>query len=104
MDNDDKGGVRLPSVSVVVPIYASEEDAKVEALNKLEPLKKKGCSYNIVSAEEVESGFMSIGNEIVNGRRFIVWFAKTQNVVFVHKDYLDIMKKRTREIRGTSMS
>jgi hypothetical protein len=88
----------LPSISVVLPPSSSEEDARAVASEKLSDLLK-GRSFEIVAVDLLEEGAIRTPIGVTNGKRYMISFRRTENVVYLHPDYYEIVaeynKKRT---------
>jgi len=91
--------ITLPSVSIVVPSTASTEDAVAEASERIS-LLLKGASFEVVAVDLIEEGELQTSVGVVVGKRFMISFRRSENVVFLHPDYHKIMmeehKKRMR--------
>jgi hypothetical protein len=81
----------LPSISVVLPLSSSEEDAKAVASEKLSQLLEGDC-FKILAVDLLEEGVISTPIGVTNGKRYMVSFLRTENVVYIHPDYDKIME------------
>lgn len=91
--------VILPSVSIVLPLSASKEDAKAAAANRISGLLKGG-SFEMLTVDLLEEGDLRTPNGVVTGKRYQVSFRKTENVVFLHPDYYRVMEEYTKQRQG----
>lgn len=91
--------VILPSVSVVFPPSSSKEDARLAAAERITSLLD-GKDFEVLVVELVEEGELQTPIGVVSGKRYVVSFRKTENIVYLHPDYYEIMGKYTKQRRG----
>lgn len=83
--------VILPSVSVVLSPSSSKEDAKVAAAEQISSLLK-GKNFEMLAVDLLEEGELITPIGVIEGRRYMVSFRQTENVVYLHPDYYEIME------------
>lgn len=89
----------LPSVSVVLSPSSSKEDARVAAADRISDLLK-GKSFEMLAVDLLEEGELITPIGVIEGKRYMVSFRQTENVVYLHPDYYKVMEKYSKQRRG----
>jgi hypothetical protein len=91
----EQPSIRLPSISVVLSPESSKEDAEVAAIEKISGLVSRGQTFKIIHVEVIKKGDISTHIGIIDAVRYSVSFQIKENVVYIHPDFLKIMKDHT---------
>ncbi len=91
--------VILPSVSVVLSSSSSDEDAKAAAAERISELLK-GKDFEMLTVDLIEEGELLTPNGSIAGKRYVVSFRQTENVVYLHPEYYKVMEWYTKRRRG----